>query len=441
MTRKRDAGALRFFEVPGAYGVAAFLLAGLLTVLTFHGLNVALDRWVDRELDQGIQIKVAQGQSIEEARFEVLHAMAPAIFEWRQPLTAINHAKFLEERFEASLSGERFSRSSLERVIVSVAQHACWAGNQETCRSLGETGDASPAVPSHLRYLRFLSFRPQAERISDLQRRLEGYELHPGLSLLGLRKAVEPAPFAGRIFRVKRDEPMQERARLETLESFLDGLTARLAHEAWLPRRLILMLNGEIQWLTLFTGLWCLFLLVWRWRRARKGRWQVAAFRRDGDMTRSSLPALWIDEGRALVGSGLPEPEARAELASRYERALEVRHYSAIDWLILIVPMLGFIGTIVGMTLAMGNAGQVVAAESQTDLQRAMSNLTGYLGTAFDTTLVALVLSILLEGVRRSVARREFQLVEHLRPIRFDSSEGASDEAAQPRPVAQAGGG
>jgi hypothetical protein len=65
--------------------------------------------------------------------------------------------------------------------------------------------------------------------------------------------------------------------------------------------------------------------------------------------------------------------------------------------------------------MAMGNAGLVVAAQGTAELRRAMDTLSIYLGTAFDTTLVALLLSMLLERLRGVVVRRDGHLLEVLR--------------------------
>src|SRR5690625_5701439 len=60
-----------------------------------------------------------------------------------------------------------------------------------------------------------------------------------------------------------------------------------------------------------------------------------------------------------------------------------------VRYLIAAIMSLGFIGTLSGLTSAIGNADLARTEEG-------MSILTSYLNVAFDTTLVALVLGLIL---------------------------------------------
>ena len=78
------------------------------------------------------------------------------------------------------------------------------------------------------------------------------------------------------------------------------------------------------------------------------------------------------------------------------------------------VPSLGFIGTIWGLSEAMGKAHEVVIAESQLMQEGAIQNLVGGLATAFDTTAVALVLSLPLTFFAIWIARQDEKNIDDL---------------------------
>lgn len=62
--------------------------------------------------------------------------------------------------------------------------------------------------------------------------------------------------------------------------------------------------------------------------------------------------------------------------------------FSIIRYLAWSIPSIGFIGTVLGISGALGNVDQAAAGD--------LSAVTARLGTAFDTTLISLLLSILL---------------------------------------------
>ncbi|MEM9480941.1 MAG: MotA/TolQ/ExbB proton channel family protein [Verrucomicrobiota bacterium] len=69
--------------------------------------------------------------------------------------------------------------------------------------------------------------------------------------------------------------------------------------------------------------------------------------------------------------------------------------YTLLKVFLWAIPILGFIGTVMGLSTAVGS----LAMGDNTDpeaLKSAINNLTGGLGIAFDTTLLGLILSILL---------------------------------------------
>lgn len=105
--------------------------------------------------------------------------------------------------------------------------------------------------------------------------------------------------------------------------------------------------------------------------------------------------------------------------------------YSFVRIIIWATPMLGFLGTVVGITKALGDLNPEELANS---VQTAMDGLLSGLYVAFDTTAVALTLSIILMFVQFVVERIETGLLGTVDDLaakellaRFDESGFGSD--------------
>ncbi|MBC8350899.1 MAG: MotA/TolQ/ExbB proton channel family protein [Planctomycetes bacterium] len=105
--------------------------------------------------------------------------------------------------------------------------------------------------------------------------------------------------------------------------------------------------------------------------------------------------------------------------------------YSFVRIIIWATPMLGFLGTVVGITKALGDLNPEELANS---VQTAMDGLLSGLYVAFDTTAVALTLSIVLMFVQFLVERIETGLLATVDNLaakelldRFDESGFGSD--------------
>ena len=79
-------------------------------------------------------------------------------------------------------------------------------------------------------------------------------------------------------------------------------------------------------------------------------------------------------------------------------------------------PMLGFLGTVVGITDALGDLGRELstsgAADAGGSLNTAMEGLLAGLYVAFDTTAIALCFSIALMFIQFMLDRGESQLLD-----------------------------
>lgn len=109
--------------------------------------------------------------------------------------------------------------------------------------------------------------------------------------------------------------------------------------------------------------------------------------------------------------------------------------YALIKVFLWAIPILGFIGTVMGLSVAVGS----LAMGDNTDpdaLKESINNLTGGLGVAFDTTLLGLILSILLSFPLSAVQKREDETLtlidtfctEKLLPKLNDSKQLGTDE-------------
>lgn len=111
-------------------------------------------------------------------------------------------------------------------------------------------------------------------------------------------------------------------------------------------------------------------------------------------------------EGVARKGSaeGLDED---LKYLSELDEVRQHDSYALVRIVIWATPMLGFLGTVIGITQALGDLDPKLLA---TDIQRAMEGLMAGLYVAFDTTSLALALSLVLMFVQFLAERIEMQL-------------------------------
>ena len=82
--------------------------------------------------------------------------------------------------------------------------------------------------------------------------------------------------------------------------------------------------------------------------------------------------------------------------------------YTAVRGFIWAIPVLGFIGTVLGLSSAIGGFGSVLSKAAEiSELRTALQEVTGGLSIAFETTLVGLVAAVLIQLVLTSIKRKE----------------------------------
>jgi biopolymer transport protein ExbB/TolQ len=124
---------------------------------------------------------------------------------------------------------------------------------------------------------------------------------------------------------------------------------------------------------------------------------------------------------------------------SRADEGRVEASYGLVRVFVWAVPTLGFIGTVLGIGAAVaGFSATLDAASSLDGMKESIGLVTGGLGVAFDTTLLALVMSILIMFPASAIQRREEAFLdevddycaEHLIPRLRDESTAKADEAA-----------
>lgn len=82
--------------------------------------------------------------------------------------------------------------------------------------------------------------------------------------------------------------------------------------------------------------------------------------------------------------------------------------YTGLRGFIWAIPVLGFIGTVLGLSSAIGGFGAVLSKAAEiSELRSALQEVTGGLSIAFETTLVGLVAAVLIQLLLTSVKRNE----------------------------------
>lgn len=271
---------------------------------------------------------------------------------------------------------------------------------------------------------------------------LAGYRDRP--NLFGLYGQVRPPSLDGSLYALNRlsSAYRANEGRIDDTRTMIEALFAETAATADAPRRAMQALNGIIQWVTATAAIWCALILAVRrmWAKVQirlidgrmLGILHPAADASPGPWGGDRFSRAALRENLSRLGSQILPLRLVCAFARRrrngeqeglghldgivedYRAQVADQEYTVIGWLIMLVPTLGFIGTIYGMMLAMGGAHLIVAAENQNELKDSVLTLSQHLGTAFDTTLIALVFAALLEWLRGSTQRLEARAFDGL---------------------------
>lgn len=95
------------------------------------------------------------------------------------------------------------------------------------------------------------------------------------------------------------------------------------------------------------------------------------------------------------------------------DREFTESSYTLPRGLIWAIPVLGFIGTVLGLSQAVGGFGSVVASGADLEtLKTSLGGVTSGLGIAFETTLIALVAALFVQLLMTLLSQREEEFLD-----------------------------
>lgn len=90
--------------------------------------------------------------------------------------------------------------------------------------------------------------------------------------------------------------------------------------------------------------------------------------------------------------------------------------YGILAGIVWVIPILGFIGTVVGLSGAIGGFGAVLSTDASiSSLRDNLAPVTGSLGIAFDTTFVALILAMTIQMLMTLLRKQEEMFLDACR--------------------------
>lgn len=117
-----------------------------------------------------------------------------------------------------------------------------------------------------------------------------------------------------------------------------------------------------------------------------------------------------LDADMLMSGEGANDPSLKATVAAdRFEANRSLR-LAPINYAIWVLPLLGFIGTVIGISGAIGGLGGVFAEAGR---EEALTGVLADLRYAFDTTFVGLAMVIPAMGIA-TIYRTRSDAVRHI---------------------------
>ena len=193
-----------------------------------------------------------------------------------------------------------------------------------------------------------------------------------------------------------------------------------LAEGAAPPRTLAVMLKDPEQEVCLMLGFWCLWLLVFRHRlldddahilridplglaEIDLSDWEQVSWRID-DAARSVPNALPLEAAKAAMTALMTSKsfhDANAAASDACERRLEALYarLSIVRYVLWAIPSVGFLGTVRGIGEALGKADAALAGD--------LGGMAASLGVAFNSTFIALFVSLILTLAAQALQGRD----------------------------------
>lgn len=199
-----------------------------------------------------------------------------------------------------------------------------------------------------------------------------------------------------------------------------------------MPLHALFHQRGPTQVVTLIMGGMLVAFLLNKWRKLQRDQKAYLAFDlevhrliRSGDLDAIALQA---ERSKALVGkrllrllgvwqstgSSFQLERAADSDVELYELSM-TSSFSLPKVILWAIPLMGFIGTVIGMSQAVGSFDSVLSNADNVDgLKNGLVKVTSGLGTAFDTTYLALVISVILAFPLNVCERLEDRLLSQI---------------------------
>jgi biopolymer transport protein ExbB/TolQ len=195
--------------------------------------------------------------------------------------------------------------------------------------------------------------------------------------------------------------------------------------------------RGPTQHATVLLFFWCLVILAVKWTKIRYQR-RALDLRVIPDEVGFVLSTATVDRVLDRIHEAVDDPRnfillnrlvvALANLrnlgrvgdvddilrsqAAQDEAAIDTS-YALLQGFVWAIPVLGFIGTVLGLSEAIGQfSGVLGASEDVSQISSALKGVTAGLATAFDTTLVALVAALIVQLLMTVTRKSEEEFLD-----------------------------
>lgn len=230
--------------------------------------------------------------------------------------------------------------------------------------------------------------------------------------------------------------------------------TLALAHAlsaAWPYFHDLILMRGPVQYLTIFAFWFTLGMLGGKYLRFRKERAAFdLPFIKEFTGGQEVLGTKTFIGEQEAISENLKEQQRNLILVNRINKAIkQIRinknpadvanvlktvaetdsavvdsSYVLIKFMVWAIPVLGFIGTIMGMTQAIGSFDSILKDISQVGfagIKQSLGDVTGGLSLAFETTFLALVLSAFTNLLANGLLKREEDLLSDVEEFTTDN--------------------
>lgn len=195
--------------------------------------------------------------------------------------------------------------------------------------------------------------------------------------------------------------------------------------------------RGPCQYATMFLFFWALSILFVKWRKLafQHRALEINALPTQGDFVltpttaRSTLQRIHgaVDDPKHFVllnrieraianlnnFGQVSDVSSILQTQAAYDEEQVNSSYGLLHGFVWAIPVIGFIGTVLGLSQAIGAFGATIKADGGMDgIRESLQGVTAGLATAFETTLVALVCALILQLLITFLQNRELVFLD-----------------------------